>query len=112
VAVRVPQLMRSEPSADTRCDGGAPQVGSGGGARPLAATRPAVEDTEQTADALGSEIELREGDYENAAGLTAAFEGAERVFLVAPLLPLHRAGVRLVGGCRRAQASVPRRPRA
>jgi hypothetical protein len=48
--VRVPQLMRSEPSADTRSDGGAPQVGSGGGARPLAATRPAVEDTEQRAD--------------------------------------------------------------
>jgi hypothetical protein len=47
--VRVPQLMWSEPSADTGCDGGAPQVGSGGGARPLAATGPAVEDTEERA---------------------------------------------------------------
>jgi hypothetical protein len=48
--VRVPQLMWSEPPADTRCDGCAPQLGSGGGARPLAATRPPVEDTEQRAD--------------------------------------------------------------
>jgi uncharacterized protein YbjT (DUF2867 family) len=46
-----------------------------------------VRDRRRGKRALGSEIELREGDYENAAGLTAAFEGAERVFLVAPLVP-------------------------
>jgi uncharacterized protein YbjT (DUF2867 family) len=34
---------------------------------------------------LGAEIELREGDYERPHTLAAAFEGAERVFLVAPL---------------------------
>ena len=42
--------MWGEASPDTRCDGGASQLGSGGGARPLATTRPAVEDTEQRAD--------------------------------------------------------------
>ena len=48
--VGVPELMWGEPSADTGCDGGAPQLGSGGGGRPLATARPAVEDTEQRAD--------------------------------------------------------------
>jgi hypothetical protein len=48
--VGVPQLMWGEPSADTRYDGRAPQLGSGGGARPLATTRRAVENTEQRAD--------------------------------------------------------------
>ena len=48
--VGVPQLMRSEPPADTGRDGSAPQPGSSGGGRPLAATRPAVEHTGQGAD--------------------------------------------------------------
>jgi hypothetical protein len=48
--VGVPQLMRGESSADPRCDGCAPQLCSSGGGRPLATTRPAVEDTEQRAD--------------------------------------------------------------
>jgi hypothetical protein len=48
--VGVPQLMWSEPSTDTCCDGHAPQLRSGGGGRPLATARPAVEDTEQRAD--------------------------------------------------------------
>ena len=48
--VSVPELMWSEPSPDARCDGRAPQLGSGAGTRPLATTRPAVEDTEQRAD--------------------------------------------------------------
>jgi hypothetical protein len=44
------QLMRGESSADPSCDGRAPQLSSSGGGRPLATTRPAVEDTEQRAD--------------------------------------------------------------
>ena len=48
--VGVPQLMWGEPSPDACCDGGAPQFGACGGGRPLATTRPAVEDTEQGAD--------------------------------------------------------------
>ena len=46
----MPQLVWSEPPADPRCDGCTPQPASGGGARPLATTRPAVEDTEQGSD--------------------------------------------------------------
>jgi hypothetical protein len=49
-SVGVPKLMWSEPSPDARCDRRTPQVGPGAGTRPLAATRPAVEDTEQRAD--------------------------------------------------------------
>ena len=48
--VGVPELMWGEPSADTCCDCGAPQLGSGGGGRPLATARPAVEHTEQRAN--------------------------------------------------------------
>jgi hypothetical protein len=48
--VGVSQLMWGEPSADTCCDGRAAQLGSSGGSRPLATTRPAVDDTEQRAD--------------------------------------------------------------
>src|SRR3954454_4295425 len=48
--VRVPQLMRGEPSADTCRGGGAPQLRASGGGPPRATTRPAVEDTEQRAD--------------------------------------------------------------
>jgi hypothetical protein len=44
--VGVPQLIWGEPSADTCCDGRAPQLGSGG-SRPLGATRPAVEDADR-----------------------------------------------------------------
>src|SRR5947208_1196730 len=47
--VGVPQLMRGEPSADTCCDGGAPQFGASAGGGPLATTGPAIEDTEQRA---------------------------------------------------------------
>ena len=45
--VGVAQLMRGEPSADTRGRRGAPKLSSSGGGRPLATTRPAVENTEQ-----------------------------------------------------------------
>jgi hypothetical protein len=56
--VSVPELMWSEPSPDARCDGRASQLGSGAGTRPLATTRPAVEDTEQRADGkLDSSLE-------------------------------------------------------
>ena len=47
--VRVPELMWSESSTDTRSDGSTAQLGSSGGGRPLTTTRPAVEDTEQRA---------------------------------------------------------------
>jgi hypothetical protein len=40
--VSVPELMWSEASPDARCDGRAPQLGSGAGTRPLATTRPAI----------------------------------------------------------------------
>jgi uncharacterized protein YbjT (DUF2867 family) len=36
---------------------------------------------------LGAEIELREGDYERPETLYEAFDGADRMFLVAPLGP-------------------------
>ncbi len=48
--MRVSQLVRGEPSADTCCNGGAPQLSSSGGGRPLTTTRSAVEDTEQRAN--------------------------------------------------------------
>ncbi|HYY85344.1 MAG TPA: hypothetical protein VE686_12695, partial [Beijerinckiaceae bacterium] len=48
--VGMAQLMRGESSADPSCDGRAPQLSSSDGGRPLATTRPAVEDTEQRAD--------------------------------------------------------------
>jgi hypothetical protein len=48
--VGVAQLVWSEPSADTRSGGGAPQLSSSGRGRPLATTRPAVQHTEQGTD--------------------------------------------------------------
>jgi hypothetical protein len=48
--VGMAQLMRGESSADPSFGGRAPQLSSSGGGRPLATTRPAVEDTEQRAD--------------------------------------------------------------
>src|SRR5438552_9143014 len=46
----VTQLVWSEPTADARGGGRAPQLSASGGGRPLATTRPAVEDTEHRAD--------------------------------------------------------------
>jgi uncharacterized protein YbjT (DUF2867 family) len=46
-----------------------------------------VRDRARGEQALGAEVELREGDYERPDTIVAAFEGADRVFLVASLVP-------------------------
>jgi len=46
-----------------------------------------VRDRSRGEQALGAEIELRQGDYERPDTLVSALEGADRVFLVTPLVP-------------------------